>query len=419
METSIDVILIAGDASQADIERALVSLGRQTFGEWRCQLVCEQGHPDFAGTDPRIERVIAGSGYASLLKAGIEAGSGEWVTWIGASDELAPRWLQTLAGSCEGEDGAICEYRHWTKIGPVPGGSLRDCPGLIGAENLDSVPRLPASAQVVRRELLTGVEARGRHAPAIDRAMIRGAAARGARWRVCPDALVRRHTRALADAADTLDELSELIEVAGVWGDDDRDLIEAFVSLHAFESGVREDGGEGLAQAVRFGNLFATWWQRLGFLGPAPVHVLRDLAPGFSSTALTQAQAASLLASEIRGAEHAHLIGLGKNARALARELQAMGIRMSGRDDHLTSSPDWAAEDGIEIEFVTSDAPFDPSSRIIVTPASDGAIVDRLASDLEILRWSDAPRLAVRRAMAELGSRGLREPKPMPAGVSA
>jgi len=186
-----------------------------------------------------------------------------------------------------------------------------------------------------------------------------------------------------------------------------------------FECALDEGAGEALAGQVRFGNLFATWWQRLGFLGPAPRHVLRDLGPQDGGVPLSQAQAATLLDQELGDCGRVHIVGLGKNARALARLLSARGVALSGRDDHLSGAPGWAREDGIDIGVVEPSTPFDAGTRTVVTPLDDKAIVSKLPPGLRALRWNDAPRLAVRRAMRELGAMRVSEVKPLEAGAVA
>jgi hypothetical protein len=84
---------------------------------------------------------------------------------------------------------------------------------------------------------------------------------------------------------------------------------------------------------------------------------------------------------------------LGKNARHIAGRLHSRGIAVRGRDDSLTGPPAWSGEDGIPVEVLPRETPYDPRAVHIMTVLNDATYLQRLPKGLMIHRWAAMPEL--------------------------
>jgi hypothetical protein len=98
------------------------------------------------------------------------------------------------------------------------------------------------------------------------------------------------------------------------------------------------------------------------------------------------------------------LWGLGRNARAVARELARRGIGFVGVDDGFEGEPAWAKEDGVRVERMAAGAAMGMDGVHVVTPLNDGALVARLEGrgrGARVVRWRGMAGALASSAMRE------------------
>jgi hypothetical protein len=131
----------------------------------------------------------------------------------------------------------------------------------------------------------------------------------------------------------------------------------------------------------------ALWWRRWGFCG-APPRSIGDVARDRLAAIIGSVERvpARLIESCEAGREIV-LLGMGKNARKIARLLARRRIPVMGRDDGLTSPPVWAAEEGIDVRLLSAKERYSPEAQHIMTVLDDEAYLRRLPAGLRIVRW--------------------------------
>ncbi len=97
---------------------------------------------------------------------------------------------------------------------------------------------------------------------------------------------------------------------------------------------------------------------------------------------------ATYLAEQVPTGSTAVLLGLGRNARRLARLLHRRGISIVGLDDSLNLPPDWVADDGVPLRMLRSREEFPAAACFIMTVQRDEAFLRSLPAGLRVARWS-------------------------------
>ncbi|MFO0859942.1 MAG: glycosyltransferase family A protein [Phycisphaerales bacterium] len=85
------------------------------------------------------------------------------------------------------------------------------------------------------------------------------------------------------------------------------------------------------------------------------------------------------------------LLGLGRNARLLARSLQGRFASILGVDDGLASAPWWAEVDGIDSLSLVPRSALPPEAQLVMTVVKDAGFMRALRRDLphaRVFRWS-------------------------------
>lgn len=168
-----------------------------------------------------------------------------------------------------------------------------------------------------------------------------------------------------------------------------RELAEAAFWMLPFAGGRspaawNDDDGDAPASYLRAARAFWTRLERENVTaqGAADAAMHELAAPCVPPEAI-----AGSLVSRCEAGRHVTLIGLGSNAPHVVRALHASGIHCDARDDANTGAG-FIDIEGVEIETLAPDAPFNPAAVHIVTISDDAAIIPRLPEGLDIRRWS-------------------------------
>lgn len=429
MSPLVTVIVPCTETPGAAEARAVDRVRAQTLGDWELLLAGGDALPDGTRGDPRITHVPTGSGASrsARINAGIDRARGRYLTILDPRDDLAPGALDALAagaGRARGCTGAVGGWRFTCPIGDVPGDPMDGLPGELGFDELLGCAAFPGHAQVVRwdaigsQRLREGPEERGEYG------LFLRLAAAGVRWARVPEVVARVAVGGVEPATGERDGLGRGSSAAigaavgarlavvrdahdeavrrGTAGpgtppvrEAARPYLEALVVLREWEERWR--GREaGLAEQVWFPGLYAQWWHRLGWMGRPPRHVLTAHGGGLAGglEAAPELIAARMLASCEPG-QPVELLGLGRNACRVARLMASLGVPVRGRDDGLRGPPAWALAEGLDVQVVPADTPFDPRTLYLMTVGNDEAYLRRLPSGLSVLRWSRMPALLV------------------------
>ncbi len=418
-----------------DLSRAVHALRGQSLTDWQGVIA---GGPCTAETQrltARDERLVFAmtdeqATWAERVNAGLERASGAYSTVLEPRDYLGPQALEVLVSAARemGASGAFGGYAFSGPLGVLPvdplTGSVRHdapaasaghpVPGVLTADALAGCKLIPLHAQIVRHELASRVPFEADPDAAGDHRWLLGLAAQGATWAwaggrvavtamdrpAAPVEVARRlsaHARVIDAALDSsgADQASRRAALAS--HAEAAMLLEAFERLLARQPEA-QDRATMLATHTEFGNLFAQWWQRLRFLGRPPRHVLAASVPtsivggtGPEWGMPTPAAIASRLVDSAEQGRALVLLGLGRNARHVARVLHARGKRVVGRDDGLDQPPSWAEEDRIPLVLLPREEPWDSAAQYLMTIADDAGYMARVPARMHVLRWSQMP----------------------------
>lgn len=456
----VSVVIPAGAGE--DVSRAVHVLRLQSLTSWEALIAggpCAAETHRLIASDARFAMVPVAEDatWAGAVSAGLDRARGTFVTVLDPRDYLMPAALETLVTAAleSGEAGAYGGYRFSSPLGVLPGDPLTGAthasgpsaaslqpPERLGLHDLAHCKLLPLHAQIIRRDAVGPARPAfpphlgGDHAWLCTIALAgRGPGAAPVRWAYAGGPLAgvaMDHPRAPVEIARRLSAHARVIDAAlsaaaRAAGRDASAIrtatltpfAQALLLLRAFEKRLAQSGPlppaereTALARDVEFGNLFAQWWQRLRFLGRPPVHAIAASAPCGTSLAGPDELATLLVdeASTRPGSAPIVLLGLGRNARAVARVLHARGVPVVGRDDALASPPGWAAEDHVPVRLLRPHDPWDERATYLMTVADDAAFLSRLPPGLTVLRWSKMPQRAmaeaVRRVLPELLGEG-------------
>lgn len=385
--------------------KSVTSVQQQSLEDWELLTVAPPDtdmRPVARLADHRIHLLISDRpGSARAWNSALPMARGRFVVFMEPGDRLTPEGLSLLVNAAERapQGAAFGEYRFTAPIGELPADPLAGTGEEVGLADLLRASPLIPPAQIFRRDLLNDVSFREDLAVGADLDLCLRLAEGGLRWR---RVFGRVALRAFAPLADDRTALSQLWtnlrlfeEVAERRPDLPAAIIEhlyrAYVQLAAFAHSPKDP--RHMALLISFGSIYTRWWQRHGFRGPAPLHLLP--AADFSSHEHADLIADRLLETCEPGAPIV-LLGLGRNGRRLAARLHRLGLPVVGRDDGLTGPPAWAANDRIPLTLLPSTAPYDPRATHLMTVLHDDAYAARLPAGIRLSRWRDIPSLLER-----------------------
>ncbi len=411
------VSVIIPSTANSNLARAIDALRSQSLTNFEVLITGEPlSPPDLQriGNDSRFQFVHA-SGLApfSAINLGLDRARGTFITILDPRDTLAPTAFESLVNTAQSSHlaAAFSTYYFCSPLGTLPGDPVKlsnshHTPKLVGLPELAACKLFPLCAMVVQRTSLKTTRLRGPIEDGGDHDWLIQLAATGVKFAYC-------NQRLAAVEMDTPQTNTEIMRrlvshasviTAATKAFPDRDAIraaalhshaQAAVLLQIFEQTLERikglpDADTALAHPTTFENLFGQWWQRLRFLGQPPRHVLAAAAGSNLSSAISQDQIAQDLVSQCDPNRPIVLLGLGRNARLVARALHERGLPIAGRDDGLQGVPHWAAKDGLT---VTNAPPgFDPQSQYIMTLTDDESFMAKLPSRLTVIRWSQSPQ---------------------------
>lgn len=398
---------------KALLGRVAAQLRAQTMPRWHALIVGDEPWPEgAAGSDPRFGRTRHRADDIATLGEAVVSTPCEFLLVLDPRDELSPGALEAMldAAGANGH-GAIGRYVFFSSLGVLPGDPLRGTSGVIEPAHWPSAAWAPANATLHPTRALLTVLNSVRPGEGWDYRLALALAAHGVRWNITTDAVAAFSLRPPVDAPRVeqgllgrLADAAAFAQHLGLSRAACRDLLrpwgDALTTIRAAQALLRDCGEASLSNETRFPDLFARWWQRLGFYGAPPIHVLEANGRVAHAFARRPDLIAESLVDACDGATPV-LLGLGRNARHVARVLRARGLPVRGHDDALTSPPPWSAEDGVHVCLLEG-AP-DPAATCIATPLNDAALVARLPARARVVRWSDAPeRLARDHALAAI-----------------
>lgn len=398
MRPLVSLILPLGSGSP----HTIASVQAQTFEDWELMLVAPP-ETDLRGiarlADPRLHLLICDRpGAAAAWNTAAELARGRYVILLEPGDTLTPAAVQSLLTAAQRSEhgAAFGEYRFTAPIGEMPADPLAGAGRELGLADLLRASYLIPPAQLIRRDLLAAHRFREDLPAAADLDVFLRLALAGVRWRRAAGRLASRPLAPLADDPRCLLHLWTCLDlvdrVAKARPDLDAPLREqlyrGYLQLAAFNRCPKDP--RQMALLISFGSIYTRWWQRHGFRGPAPLHLLP--AADFSSHEHGELLAERLLES-CDPAAPIVLLGLGRNGRRLAARLHALGRPVVGRDDGLTGPPAWARHDGIPVTVLPPSAPYDPKATHLMTLLNDDQYLARLPGGLRVLRWRDMPDL--------------------------
>lgn len=423
-------VIVPWTEHSAPQPRALESLAALRFPNWSCLLVtpCEASRRSaehIAQSDPRIQ--VLPSPPEHWLDAALSRTRAEWVTWVDPRDQFVPAGLEAALSHAARDDAPalLAGFEVHAPLGVIPRASWTPARGTPPRPPHQAGITCPPHAHLTRRALLSEAMHTARRAgllsticdithPARDSAMLHALGASGLRCTPHDRLLARVNLRPPVSPEELCDLIASHAAARSVGVPEIRadspahhdPLAHAFAvqSLHA--RAVRELGASVFKDLTRFPALFAQWWARCGFFGPAPAHVREsEGGPERQVSEIPALAAIELLdhAAQL-SAQPPVLYGLGQNARVIARLMHERALPIRGVDDALTTSPAWAAKDALRVELLPSSA-LGRADVCIVTPWNDADILPRLPAAVRAVRWADVAHIATQRAISELRRR--------------
>lgn len=382
---------------------SIAAVQAQSLEDWELLVVAPPEtdlRPVARLADPRLHLLLSeGPGSASAWNAGLPMARGRFIIFLEPGDRLTPEGLSLLTSAAERspQGATFGEYRFTAPIGELPADPLAGTGDGAGLADLLRASPLIPPAQILRRDLLGEHRFREDLAAGADLDLFLRLAADGLRWRRVFGRVATRPLAPLADDRAAFREIwthLQLFDRAAEARPDvpapiREDLYRAYFLLAAFERAARNP--RQLASLVSFGSTYTRWWQRHGFRGPAPRHLLPATCD-FSAPEHADFIAERLLETCEPGAPIV-LLGLGRNARRIAARLHELGLPVVGRDDGLSSPPAWAAQDRIPVTLLPASAPYDTRASYLMTILNDEAYLARLPRGLRMSRWRDMPGL--------------------------
>jgi hypothetical protein len=410
-----DVCIVIPDTGPSAMRsRAVEQVARQDHAALTCLVVGSDGPAPREG-DARFSRLVGDSTRpVRALREVCGSRPERHVLWLDPRDELAPGAVGALlAAAGNSPDGAaVGGYVFWSGMGVLPGDPTAGLPGRVGLDDWLRACVAPAHAVLVPRTAMAAALDGVTDSPAWDWRLWLRMATAGTVWSVSRAKNAAFSLRPGVPAGDVQRDLAAraalvaaVARSAGVEPAVRESLlspwVEASAALRVSEAYVASRGAEALHGETRFPEMFARWWQRLGYLGPAPRHVLEAHGGLAHCFARWPEAVAAAMVDRVGAAGRAVVVGLGRNGRCVAGELHRRGHAVIGFDDGPPGPPSWEAEDGVQVRRLGGLADLKPGDCCLVTPWHDNALVARLPAGVRIIRWSFMPREMAQAAVAE------------------
>jgi hypothetical protein len=252
------VTVLLGPRSPEDLAAMERAVRGQDFTGWECHAL------------PR--------GDGAAVRTHLEHGAGDFVLICESGTRLRPGALGTLVDVARrtGAHGVVGGYRF---VGP-----LGELPWREGEERASAISQVPLGAVLVRREVAARAGWDASLGEAAGRAWLGTLERCGAVFQRVEEVVADVELRPLASAKEVLGAArrharAEVGVCVGAGGcGEDSGLEEAERRMEQLVEFTRDPSAwmhPGMAMPWRF----AQWWYRLGFHGPAPVHLLDESSP--------------------------------------------------------------------------------------------------------------------------------------------
>ncbi|MDX2114044.1 MAG: glycosyltransferase [Planctomycetota bacterium] len=376
--------------------------------------------------DARVRVIEArGEGDAAAWNAGLRAASGEYVVCMTTDEALEPGVLRVMLATAEGA-GAYAPARWLGAAGEELAISTGPSGARIDRRELERAWPGPAACFLTKRELLAEVLFE-EGASGADHAAFLRVASRGGAWSCAAEPMIRARLGPLAPVEGLRGMLRErlrtLDEAGARAGEHRRGVLAALAAVDASRTAAGDVRTLGeIAEALRRGADGAAaggptwteprgeatmsaavgpvrWWARMGFAGRMPSSLVEHAKLSVGPIVGSVERIPGVLLDSCEPGRPIVLLGLGRNARAVAAEMVRRGLSVAGRDDGLCGAPEWARADGVDVRLIGAEEPFDAVAQHVMTVLRDEAYVARLPRGLRLARWSEAAEAVEREAL--------------------
>lgn len=430
MTPRVSVVIAAREACEAcgaGVHRVVRSLQEQEFEGWEALVVRAPGAAARDTGDARVRVIEArGASVGAAWNAGIDAARGQWVLLADERTWWRSDGLRALIEAAErggaGAFGACALVGAGGERLRVDGGDV----ARLGRETLLERMDLPMGAMVHAASLLRGVPAReGVCEAACGHDLALRLAEAGGAWISAGAEVARREIDGVLSVREAMRRLRESARVAldaddragGARRGAAKDRLEALGALAL--GSMLDESAEGLVQemlrsegleaalqragraalecedehrapsAGAGGASAAVWWARRGLIGAAPA-AMREVARVSAAGLIgSNERAPAIIARACAGSASVVLLGLGKNARAIARALRGVRTEVLARDEAQASPPAWAGREGPSVRMLDAGDAWDREALHVMTVLDDEGFMRRVPSGLRVLRWRE------------------------------
>lgn len=442
---TVSVILSACNDA-AHVSACVLSVLDQNFRSWELVAV-DRGSRDetheilqsFAKDDPRVRVHLArGATCGGAWNAGLERSNGTYILFIEAADLLTIDGLASLvnAASAGAPGASFGGYERRGLMDESLGQGPASTADAIGIDELLDHKPFPAHAQLIARQTLGHDRFREELKSAADVELWLRLARRGVRWRSAKSTVAVQRLRPLASPVECKLHAAEALRVYAMAAEGmEREgascgcraaqsfslvyatfalaasaapdvnrlakiLLASPGSLSAAIDEVSSASGGGRAPAdwgavwdvvpAPLGFAPARWWQRGGFCGRIPRSFVDHVGSGLAGIVGSEERTVHTIVDGLDARRPVVLLGLGKNARRIARVMTERGMRVRGRDDALDGPPGWAAEDRVPVEVISKAEPWDHTAQHVMTVLHDEEFMKRIPEGTSVVRWREA-----------------------------
>lgn len=402
--------------------------------------------------DPRIRLVRqANAGQSSARNAGIEGSAGRFLVFLDNDDWLMPGALARLVSEAErSAHGAAHGAAAWhDESGAALGWTFDPTSPRIGLSELLAHGRFITASQIVARETLGADRFRPRHDGVEDHDLWLRLATKGVVWSAVGETVCAYRLRATSDSrryariarvhSSVLREAFELARASPQHEADCSTQREARVllrtALHYATATALHDPSPELDRAAaiflesspgscrlspedgalaaywalpyadcrapsvwsepglngaRLSRAAHLWWRRCAELGWADDEFPASARAALARLAVSPELVARRLADSCEPGRPVVVLGLGRQAPPVVRELARRGIAFTARDHAVPPGTRELSVGGETVPTAEAESTFDPRAVHLMTVAEDSSFLARLPSGLSVVRWSDA-----------------------------
>lgn len=135
------------------------------------------------------------------------------------------------------------------------------------------------------------------------------------------------------------------------------------------------------------------WWSRCVERGWLSAEGLNEALFHLAGQTAQPQSVAAAIAQRVRTDRAVVLLGLGRNARAVAAALGSRGVKLYGRDDRVAGGST-AVIGGSAVEVLGGETPWDGEASYVMTPSEDEGFLASLPGGVEPIRFSEMQRAA-------------------------